>query len=173
MSIAALFSEETRERTEKEQREAFRLYQLSAPWLSRELLKLTRQAQRISPQYGKDTAPTYHSVFIYGIVPEVARRLSPLQLTSDEIDWALRGLSHYELRIRAGYCLQHIPESRLPGWNMLVREACSGNPVVYAMDRLCPGTLGDSEDLVTQHMAEVSRFRGNTYDGIWSPRVCR
>ncbi|MDO9179085.1 MAG: hypothetical protein Q7U16_12340 [Agitococcus sp.] len=173
MSIAALFSEETRQRAEQEQREAFRLYQLTDPWLSRELLKLTRQAQRISPQYKVDQPRTYNSVLIYGIVPEIARRLSPVKLTTDEIDWTLRGLSHYDLRVRAGHCLQNIAESTLPGWIMLAREACNGNPILYALDRLCPGNPLDADDVLTRRIAEVSRFREKAYDGVWSPRICR
>lgn len=171
MSLSMLFSEEAPRNLEQEQRETFRLYQLTDPWLSRELLKLCRQAQKTVPPRASSSLD-YTSAFLYGIVPEIARRLSPVKLNQNEINWDLRGLSNYELRIRTGHCLQNIDESGLPGWVMLSRDVSNGNCVLFALDRLSPGDITDKNDPLIRRIKETSLLRGKSFDGVWSPRLC-
>jgi hypothetical protein len=164
-------SAETLAAIELEKNEAFRLYGLTNSWLASALIKLAREAQKISPEFRPEDN-TYNARLIYGIVPELARRLGPIKLEMREIDWEIRELNNYELRERAGYCLLNIRNTDLPGWVMLSREVANGNPVVYAMDRLCPGRLGDKDDPVTKRITELSAYRKKTYTGVWTPDIC-
>jgi hypothetical protein len=155
---------------EQEKNEALRLYRLTDIWLANALLKLAREAQKSSPEYGPNDEH-YGARLIYGVVPELARRLGIVKLDTREIDWEVRELNGYELRERAGHCLLNTRSSDLPGWVMLSREVANGNPVVYAMDRLCPGVLGDRDDPVTRRLTELAAYRKRSYQGIWTPEM--
>ena len=175
MAFAFDLSPETRERMNREEKEAHRLYGLANAWLARELLNLARAAQRSAPHLSPEQ-PVYDSTLVYGIVPELARRLGTVRLETREINWEIRPLSDYALRQRAGYCLRNTERSFQPGWNILTREIYHGNPVVYAVDRLCPGKPGDRDDPIAQGLAEVSRNRAQAnvtghqlYAGVWTP----
>jgi hypothetical protein len=161
---------ETKAAIERERIEAFRLYRLTNTWLACALVKLAREAQKVSPEYLPEDN-TYNARLIYGIVPELARRLGPVKLDMRELDWEIRELSDYELRERAGHCLLNIRDTDLPGWVMLTREVANGNPVLYAMDRLCPGVLGDRDDPVTRRLTEMAEYRKKPYTGVWTPEI--
>jgi hypothetical protein len=163
-------SAETLAAIESEKNEAFRLYALTDTWLASALLKLAREAQKVSPEFRPEDN-TYNARLIYGAVPELARRLGTVRLTMPEIDWELRELSDYELRERVGHGLLHVQSSDLPGWVMLTREVANGNPVVYAMDRICPGVVGNRDDRVTRRITELAEYRKKPYNGVWSPDV--
>lgn len=166
----ALLSPEARARIEHDRREALRLYGLGNVWLAAALLAAARQAQAAAPDRAPDEC-TYDARLIWGIVPELARRLGIVKLTTNEIDWEIRELSDYELRVRAGYTLKNIGDSTLPGWRMLTREIGNGNMVVYALDRLCPGRLGDREDPIVRNLTELAACRRRPYDGVWTPDI--
>ena len=158
------------ERLEAEYSELLRLYGLTNQWLGHALLKLARQAQQSRP----DLAPPsncYESVFIYGVIPELCRRLTGVKLKLPEIDWVIREKSNYDLRLLIGYCLQNIAESRLPGWDLISLEAINGNAVVFAIDRLCPGVIGDKADPLVKGISEIAQIRNTPYDGIWRPTL--
>lgn len=163
--------QETLAAIERERAEALRLYRLTDTWLANALLKLARDAQRVSREYRPEDN-TYNARLIYGIVPELARRLGPVKLVMPEIDWEIRELNAYELRERAGHCILNIQDNDMPGWVMLTREISNGNPVVYAMDRLCPGVVGDKDDPVTRRITEIAGYRKTPYSGVWTPEVC-
>ena len=163
-------SSEARERMQQDQREAARLYGLTNAWLAAALLAAARQAQAASPDLDP-SEPTYESRLIWGIVPELARRLGVVKLTTKEIDWEIRELSNYQLRLRAGYTIKNIACSARPGWRTLTRDMGNGNGVVYAIDRLCPGRMGDREDPVVRSLTELSLCRGRPYAGIWTPAL--
>lgn len=163
-------SAETLAAIEQEKNEAFRLYALTDTWLASALLKLAREAQKVSPEKRPDDN-TYDARLIYGVVPELARRLGSVKLTMPEIDWEVRELSDYELRERAGHCLLRVQPSDLPGWVMLTREVANGNPIVYAMDRICPGVVGNRDDRVTRRITELAEYRRRPYSGVWTPEV--
>lgn len=174
MAFTFDLSPAARERRDWEDREIRRLYNLANAWLARELLNLARSAQRAAPNLSPEQ-PVYDSVLVYGIVPELARRLGTVRLETREIDWEVRPLSDYGLRQRAGHCLKNIGRSFRPGWDILTRDVCHGNPVVYAVDRLCPGNPADKEDPIAKALAEVSGHRARAgmknhqpYSGVWT-----
>lgn len=166
--LTSLLPLEAQERLARNDAEALRLYHLGDAWLARELLALAREAQKATPQH-RPEAPTYNSVLIYGIIPEIARRLGVVKLALSELNWEVRPKSDYELRVHAGHCLKNIGYSTLPGWNMLTRDVCHGNPVLYAVDRLCPGAAGDKEDPSCRLLAEVAAARKKSFSGVWTP----
>ncbi|WP_400189812.1 hypothetical protein [Massilia orientalis] len=163
-------SPEARARIEQDRREVLRLYGLGNAWLAAALLAAAREAQSAAPQLAPGEC-TYNARLIWGIVPEVARRLGVVRLTTNEIDWESRELSDYELRVRAGHALKNIGYTILPGWRMLSRDIGNGNVVVFALDRLCPGRLGDREDPIVRNLTELAACRGRPYDGIWTPAM--
>lgn len=124
-------SAEARARIEHDRREALRLYGLADAWLAAALLAAARQAQAAAPHRTPDEG-TYDARLIWGIVPELARRLGVVKLTTNEIDWEIRELSDYDLRVRAGHTLKNIGYTILPGWRQLTRDIGNGNMVVYA-----------------------------------------
>lgn len=164
-------SPESRARLEADERELRRLYSLNDAWLAAALLKLARLAQAAMPERRPDEC-TYDARLIWGIVPEIARRLGTIRMTTDEIDWEIRELSDYELRIRTGYTLVNIGYRLVPGWDLLSREPANGCPVVFAIDRLCPGRLDDREDPIVRRLAEMARVRGTVFNGVWTEAIC-
>lgn len=166
----ALLSPEARARIEQDRREALRLYGLGNAWLASALLAAAREAQAAAPHRAPDEY-TYDARLIWGIVPELARRLGVVKLTTNEIDWEIRVLSDYELRVRAGHALKNIGYAVAPGWRMLSRDIGNGNMVVYALDRLCPGRMGDRDDPIVRNLTELAACRGRPYDGIWTPAI--
>lgn len=163
-------SAEARARVEHDRREALRLYGLGNAWLAAALLAAARQAQSATPERRPDEC-TYDARLIWGIVPELARRLGVVKLTTNEIDWEIRELSDYQLRVRAGYTLKNISYSTAPGWRLLTRDIANGNAVVYALDRLCPGRMGDREDPIVRNLTELAACRGRPYAGVWTPAI--
>lgn len=152
---------------ERERSEMRRLYGLTDTWLANALLKLVRQAQKAAPALQPEDN-TYTARFVYGLLPELARRLGSVRLETREIDWEIRELTDYELRRCTGNCLLHLEQWSLPGWSMLTREVANGNPVAFAMDRLCPGVLGDRQDPVTRRIEEIAGYRKKPYNGVWT-----
>ncbi|MDO8416546.1 MAG: hypothetical protein Q7S87_10095 [Agitococcus sp.] len=165
-------SPESRARLDAETAELSRLYTLTNEWLAHALLKLARMAQKATPEHTPD-AYVYNSRLIYGVLPEISRRLGTVNLHLAEIDWEMQEKSDYELRLQAGYCLQNIGDSRLPGWNLLTSEPANGNPVVFAIDRLCAGVLGDKEDVLVTRMTEIAHHRNVHYTGVWAPSILK
>jgi len=163
-------SAEARARIEQDRREAQRLYGLGNAWLAAALLAAAREAQATSPERAPDEC-TYDARLIWGIVPELARRLGVVKLTTNEIDWEIRELSDYQLRVRAGHTLKNISYSTAPGWRLLTRDIGNGNAVVYAVDRLCPGRMGDREDPIVWNLTELAACRGRPYAGVWTPAM--
>jgi hypothetical protein len=163
-------SDAARARIEQDRREALRLYGLGNAWLAREILSAARAAQAATPHRTPDER-TYDARLIWGILPELARRLGVVKLTTNEIDWEIRELSDYDLRVRAGYTLKNIGFTILPGWRQLTRDIGHGNMVVYALDRLCPGRLGDREDPIVRNLTELAACRKRPYNGVWTPEM--
>ena len=161
---------ELQARIEARRAEMERLYGLTDEWLAHALLKLARKAQSLTPRHTPEN-PTYNSDLIWGLVPELARRLGTVRLTTREIDWEIRDLTDYELRGCVGHTLANIGCSTLPGWDMLTRVPANGNPVVFAVDRLCPGNLADCDDKLTQRLHRLAKSRGTVYGGVWTPEM--
>lgn len=163
-------SAEARVRIEQDRREAQRLYGLGNAWLAATLLAAAREAQAASPERAPGEC-TYDARLIWEIVPELARRLGVVKLTTNEIDWEIRELSDYELRVRAGHTLKNISYSTAPGWRLLTRDIAHGNAIVYAVDRLCPGRMGDREDPIVRNLTELAACRCRPYSGVWTPEI--
>ena len=168
--LKTLLSAEVRARLDARHAELLRLYKLTDPWLGVQLLKLTRTARSYAPNCRSDGL-TYESGLVWSIVPELARRLAPhVRLLLPEIDWEVRALSHEELRIRIGHTLANVGRSELPGWDLLTAEAPNGNPVMFGIDRLCPGNLANPEDRLSVWLAAIAKTRDASYRGVWTPR---
>jgi hypothetical protein len=163
-------SDAARGRMERDRREALRLYGLGNAWLAREILGAARAAQAAAPHRTPDER-TYEARLIWGILPELARRLGVVRLTTNEIDWEIRELSDYDLRVRTGYTLKNIGYTILPGWLQLTRDIGNGNMVVYALDRLCPGRMGDNDDPIVRNLTELASCRRRPYNGVWTPEM--
>ena len=163
-------SPELREAIDRENRESLRLYGLQNAWLATALLQLARRAQASAPNIRFDEY-TYESRLIWGIIPELARRLGVIRMTTNEIDWEVRELSDYQLRIRTGYTLKNIGYSRKAGWDVLSRDVANGNVVVYALDRLCPGRLEDRDDPLVVDLSSMAAVRQCPYAGVWTPAM--
>ncbi|MDO9179322.1 MAG: hypothetical protein Q7U16_13545 [Agitococcus sp.] len=117
-------------------------------------------------------ATSYAACLIYEVIPEISRRLGVLgPLPLKQGDEILRAKTAYQLRLLTGNCLHNISDFHLPGWDLLTHDPVNGNPVVYAIDRLCPGVLGDKEDILVTRMTEVARYRNVAYNGAWTPAI--
>ena len=159
-----------RARIEQEETEELRLFGLTDAWLAAAILSIARKAQASTPEHTPGQC-TYNARLIWGIVPEIARRMGVVRMTTDEIDWEVRELSDYELRIRLGHTLANIGHCSLPGWDMLSREVANGNPLVFAIDRLCRGKMGDAEDPLVRRLTEIARVRKRPFNGVWTPSM--
>lgn len=164
-----LLSPESLARLDRRQAEVTRMYGLTTPWLASAILKLGRNL-RAELAIPLDDS-TYDSSLVWGIIPELVRRLGPVKLDTAEIDWTVRDLSDYELRQRLGNTLKNVSRRRCEGWELLTEEAANGNPLVMAIDRLIPGVVGDNADSLTRSLAEIAGCRGVPFAGIWTPAM--
>lgn len=147
-------------------------------WSNEELgVALLRMTREVRARYPMPTEPwrhTYTTSYYWHIVPELAKRLWPaIGLSAEEsASDEYRLLSDYELRLSLGVYLRNLPSEvgSVPA-ALLSREACNGNLVAIAIDRLCPGSLGDREDTLTQDLASIARVRGTRYDGVWTTAI--
>jgi len=160
---------DTQARLAAERREIQRLYRLTDPWLAAALLRLARDARKLAPYRPDD--PIYDARLVWGLVPELARRLGTVRLEAQEIDWAMRRLSDYELRVTAGLCLANTAGQDTRAWSLLTRLPVHGNPVAIAADRLVPGAPDDRDDPIARQLAEVATLRGIRYEGLWTPEA--
>ncbi|WP_222946043.1 hypothetical protein [Paraburkholderia sp. UCT31] len=158
--------------TASERAEVERLYGLDAPLLANRLLQLARSARRSEPEWAPEDR-AYESRLIFGVVPELARRLGGMTMRLHAFDRPTRTLSDSALRMRAGDCLSNIRHRRAEGWVLLTRDIEDGNPVGIAADRLVAGRVGDSDDAFIRRLDGVARVRGIEYEGVWTPENFR
>ncbi len=160
-------------RLRRRETELLRLYGITDTWLADALMKLCRLARAEDTSIDQ-SAYSYDTRLVWYLVPEIAKRLGYRRLLTQEIDWELRSLSNYELRLRTGFTLANASRSR-PGesWSLLTHEVCNGNPVVFGIDRLCAGVLEDREDLITRRTREICGYRNSRYNGVWAPTAMR
>jgi len=167
-----LLSEEARQSLDAMERECARLHRLTDQWLAAALLKLARQAQADMPDLGQH-GHTYDSRLIWSLIPEVSRRLGTVRLLPAEFDLEIRPLSDYELRIRVGNTLYNVGRAQSAAWKLLTRDCANGNPTAMAVDRLCPGVLGDRDDPLVKRLTEVAFHRKVPFHGVWAPSFGR
>lgn len=170
LDFKKLLGPESLARLEQERSETLRLYRLTNQWLATALLKLAREARKATNYKPDDIV--YDAHLVWGLIPELARRLGSVRLEVAEIDWEARALSAYELRQSVGYTLSNTSRHRdTPAWRMLNRAAVHGNPVAFAADRLCAGVPGDKEDPLSRELTDLARVRGVEYAGLWTPEA--
>lgn len=160
---------------DQQRRDLMRLYALATPDLALELAALLAAArgERL------DMTPkhlVYDSNFLWAVVPEVIRRLGLLEPTAGfrvtALNMGLQKLKPVEFRRMVGLYLRNVSWNHWGvAWRLLSNEPCNGNPVVYALDRLCPGSLADDTDWIARGIKEVANARGTPYTGVWTPAV--
>ncbi len=167
-----LLSQRQIKEIDAQERELRRLHGLGDLWLAYALMRLSRQARESDPCVRADDF-TYDTSLVWYVIPELARRLGFQHVAVPEIDWELRSLSPYDLRIRAGACIKNSARrgDRCSAWSLLTRSPCNGKPIGIAADRLQPGDLADREDYFAYSTHEVCRYRGVEFDGVWSPAL--
>ncbi len=169
MNFKLRLSPEARLQLEAERTERLRLFGLADRWLALELMKLARQARTERPDVSRE-APTYEATLLYYLPAELARRLGETRGDVSDIDWELRELSDYELRLRTGHTLSNVAAwAGGVAFGRLAAEACNGNPLVYAVDRLCPGKPNDAQDPLVRRLSEIARVRSVPFEGVWTP----
>ncbi len=164
-----------------------RLYALPDRWLAQSLLNLSRAARREAPDLlGDPCRNDYDANMVWQIVPILAKRLGatavepneatdPWLLTAD--DRALREISGAYLAncgmgITAHRIRKDFSSSRPMALDILGNDIANGNPVAFAVDRLCGPAPADDDrgDHIARTMREVSRcrFRHCGFDR-WTP----
>lgn len=144
------------------------MYDLSDLDLGVELLKLSRSARQSSPELSP-TRWVYDDAFVWHVIPELAFRLGVTDFERSE-----RGDLHLRefdaLRFRAATYNYLCFSSNREGaeWDILLREPANGNPVCFALDRICPGDIA-SPDQMTKRLIEIARYRGVEFSGVWTP----
>lgn len=162
--------------------EIARIYVLPDPFLAAELMHLARECRRLYPEHlcvpGADRGGSYDNNLVWNLVPEVAYRLGFRDLQPNERQeprYALADLP--TLRKIAGSYIANASRTCRPRdahpqapaidpWDLLIREVCNGNPIAFAMDRLCPPTP-EMDDGIVRSMREISGNRGVPADA-WS-----
>lgn len=168
MPFKNLLSPAARAALEHRRSELARLYALPNQELAAELALLMDAARRERP----DMTPkrqVYDSNFLWNVLPELIRRLGGPRPWADT---GFRQLDDRAFRRLVGLYLRNmVAYDGGTAWALLTNEACNGNPVAFGVDRLCPGDLADTEDVLTRSIKEIARVRGTTYDGVWTPAV--
>lgn len=167
-------------RSDAERAEILRMWSLPDRFLAADLLRKVRVARNAYPVLNMDyRGSTYETTFAWDVVPEVAARLGAAEFLPNERKSEVRQCSDKELRDWVGLSLKHMGmireawlerDDRANPWLMLTHSLPNGNPVAFAMDRVCPPTL-ESRDWSAVHVREVARHRG--FDGVsaWSPML--
>lgn len=185
MSFEMLLSPEQRAHLRAVKIEIERLFGLPDRWLAEELLRQVRECRAFySEKLGDPLGHDYDINFVWHVVPEIARRLGASRLQPNERVYG--GLSDEDLRQVTGITLQNLT---MQLWSVQARLACrrsgseivgfipgeilchcvqNGNPVAFAMDRICPAS-SLSDDLTARLVREVSRVRGHNETPHWNP----
>jgi hypothetical protein len=164
-------SAEARAALDHRQSELARLYELTNLELAAELMNLVAAARLERPDMTVDRE-VYDSSLLWHVIPEVARRLGATCAPSEKVEPKLQLESPQEFRRTIGIYLRFVARYETgTAWNILTNEACNGNPLVFAVDRLCPGDLEDKEDWITRGIKEVAHHRGVAYEGVWMPEM--
>lgn len=164
--------------------EIHRLFALQDRWLGQALLHLARDVRaEFSGRLSDPSEQTYDATFVWSLVPEIARRLGAEGVSPDEIRRTeIRYATDRELRELTGIFLNNLSigqwslenrdiRDRPSSADLLTREFVNGNPVAFAIDRICPpAPVGaDKDDWLARHVREVAAHRGGDDTGEWSP----
>ena len=169
------------ERCDAERAELIRMWRLPDRFLAADLLRKVRAARAMYPEVLAldPNGSTYERSFGWDVVPEVAARLGETEFHPNERRSEVRGCTDSELREWLGLSLNHMGMIRkawldkdpiVNPWLMLTHSIPNGNPVLFAMDRVCQPTL-ESRDWGAVHMREIARNRGFGDVSAWSPML--
>jgi len=159
-----------------------RLYRLPDRWLAEELLRLARAARNAYPaQLGSPSTMYYGPMFVWNVVPEVARRLGATRLNQQEATRCnIQGQSGAELRLTVASHLANANLGSLPAGTgalspaeILGHDICNGNPVAMAVDRFAeaPEAGHDMSDWLARSVRLASSRRGHAATPYWSPSL--
>lgn len=169
MNIEKLLSPESRAMLARRREDILNCYALSNTALAQRLLDLSKEARAESPDLDL-TVMTYDSAMFVCMIPELARRLGLVVPGAAESE--LVKLSAAEFREYVGVFLRNISRyHRGYAWQYLTNEAINGNPVVMAIDRICPGDVESKTDYLVVSMKSVAASRGKPFNGVWTPAV--
>lgn len=171
-----LMTPAARRQSESMADEIERIYELSDRWLAADLVRMARKAKELEPDlYAR--AGTLENDLVSNIIPEIAARLGETRFKADERGGGVRGLQGWELRLRAGVCLESAGFSTVgrtadrPGViEVLLHEPDNGNPVGIALYRVEPAHDAD-DDYCAITVREVARYRGHGDHAMWTPRL--
>lgn len=175
------------ERLASEKAELARLHGLPDLELGEELLKLARKAREENPRLLSDPdRPSYSPAFVWHVIPEVAKRLG-CSVDPDEARAPdIAGISDRELRETVGHYLANATlnygldlhelerqDNQPRAIDYLEHEACNGNPVAIAIDRICPPAPEgqDQDDRLARRIREVGRYVDGVQVAMWSPEA--
>lgn len=165
-------------------RELARLYGLTDRWLAAWLLDTARFLRRRNPErLGDPNSVVYEPNFLWQLLPEIAKRLGATRLDPNEAT-RYASLSHAGLRELAGVYLANVSEYQLgheydrdathpdPA-ELVTHEIVHGNPVAFAIDRLCPPAerTPDRPDYIAARLREVTARRGHGIHEAWHPAL--
>lgn len=178
-------SPESIRRIERERTELARIHSLEDRWLGEEILRLARRARSENPGLLADPRGTSYSPnFVWQVIPEIARRLGAKpglnEATNPDItrsdDRRLREITGHYLAnssLRYGMDRQIDRGEEITAIALLEHEACNGNPVAMAIDRICPpAPEGETRnDPLARSIWSVGRYLDGVQVGAWSPAV--
>jgi hypothetical protein len=182
VDFTKFLSPEAIARGKAEREELIRMWRLNDRFLAADLMRKVRDA-RSRYRAVLDIDPrgysTYETTFAWDVVPEIAARLGETAFQPNERKAEVRACTDVELREWLGLSLKHMGMIReawndkdaLPNpWLILTYSIPNGNPVLFAMDRICPPTL-ESQDWGAKHVREIARHRGFGDVSEWSPML--
>lgn len=178
-------SPESIRRIERERTELARIHALEDRWLGEEILRLARRARSENPGLLADPRGTSYSPnFVWQVIPEIARRLGAKpglnEATNPDFsradDRRLREITGHYLAnssLRYGMDRQIDRGDEITAIALLEHEACNGNPVAMAIDRICPpAPQGETQnDPLARSIWSVGRYLDGVQVGAWSPGV--
>lgn len=171
-----LLSPELRAKIASETAEIQRMWGLPDRFLAADLLRKARAARDLYPEhFARGEYDTYSTSLVWDVVPEVAYRMGATDVRRDERRADVRACDVDELREWLGNCLNWAPLIReahdaagADPWLMLARSPQQGNPVLFALDRICAPDM-DSKDRGARLVREISRVRGFEETSAWHP----
>lgn len=137
--------------------------------LAQRLLVLAKEAREERPDLDMELR-SYDTVLLSVVLPELATRLGLTVASAREERY--RSMDARAFRHVVGIILRN--SSRYAGdyaWKFIVNEAINGNPIVIALDRICPGDLMDRDDMLTHEIANIAHMRGKPFNGVWTPAM--
>jgi hypothetical protein len=181
-SIASLLTVEHRDYMQRMSQRIEELYGFDNLALGQELLRLTLEARQLYPDRlakGDEGYGDYTTSLFWDVVPEVAKRLG-VTVFGQKIRDDVRLTTDHQLRNWVGQCIGNAGWSPIAGhhnemgqqlcpWELLTHDACNGNPLAFAIDRLAPVTEYDRDDVLSRSIHEISRGRGFEPMLTWAP----